>query len=147
MRLGGCLLFINDGETDDPDFDGIENVLEYILGSDPLESDLSILPAGEIDGRDHEWSFTRNDVSETDATTSVQFGSDLKCFPTTTEVVPAMSGTVGSVSFTITENGVSDDDVIATIPLGGATEFFGRVSGALIPYGPRDLTNFKARLH
>lgn len=121
------------GETDDPEFDGIENVLEYILGGDPLVADLSILPDGVINGANYELTFTRSDDSEIDATASVEFGSDLTAFPTVTEDVPAASGTVGSVTFTITENGAGDDIVNATIPHGGATEFFGRVSGSLNP--------------
>ena len=120
-------------ETGDDDNDGIENVLEYILGGDPTAADLSIIPNGATNGANYELTFTRSDDSETDATTTVQFGSDLTAFPTTTETVPAASGTVGSVTFTIVENDDGDDDVTASIPHGGATEFFGRVAGSLNP--------------
>lgn len=120
-------------ETGDDDNDGIENVLEYILGGDPTAADLSIIPVGATNGANYELTFTRSDDSETDATTTVQFGSDLTAFPATTETVPAASGTVGSVTFTIVENSESDDDVTASIPHGGATEFFGRVAGSLNP--------------
>ncbi|MGJ8650701.1 MAG: hypothetical protein ACSHX4_10105, partial [Opitutaceae bacterium] len=130
--LDGTAGFEN-GELDDPEFDGIENVLEYILGGDPLLADASILPTGAINGANYELTFKRSDDSESDATASVEFGSDLTSFPTTTEVVPAASGTVGTVVFTITENGADADDVTASIPHGGATEFFGRASGSLNP--------------
>ena len=120
-------------ETGDDDDDGIENVLEYILGGDPTAADLSIIPNGATDGANYELTFTRSDDSEIDATTTVQFGSDLTAFPATTETVPAASGTVGSVTFTIVENGEGDDSVTASIPHGGATEFFGRVAGSLNP--------------
>lgn len=127
---------VNDGELDDPEFDGIENVLEYILGGDPLTADPSILPDGVISGADYVLTFKRSDVSEADATLSVEFGADLTTFPTTTAVVPAGPGivVVGDVTFNITENaGDEDDDVTASIPHGGATEFFGRASGELNP--------------
>ena len=119
--------------TDDDDNDGIENVLEYILGGDPTTADLSIIPNGTTNGANYELTFARSDDSETDATTTVQFGSDLTAFPATTETVPAASGTVGSVTFTIVENGEGDDSVTASIPHGGATEFFGRVAGSMNP--------------
>lgn len=119
--------------TDDDDNDGIENVLEYILGGDPTTADLSIIPNGATNGANYELTFARSDDSETDATTTVQFGSDLTAFPATTETVPSASGTVGSVTFTIVENGEGDDSVTASIPHGGATEFFGRVAGSLNP--------------
>jgi hypothetical protein len=120
-------------ETGDDDKDGIENVLEYILGGDPTAADLSIIPNGDTNGANYELTFARSDDSEIDATTTVQFGSDLTAFPATTETVPAASGTVGSVTFTIVENGEGDDSVTASIPHGGATEFFGRVAGSLNP--------------
>ena len=34
----------NDGPGDDPDGDGIDNLLEFVLGGNPLTSDLEILP-------------------------------------------------------------------------------------------------------
>ena len=124
---------VNDSGTDDPEFDGIENVLEYIFGGDPLVADLSILPTDAINGANYELSFTRSVDSKTDATVSVQFGSDLTAFPATTEIVPEASGIVGSVTFTITQDIDGNDDVTASIPHGGATEFFGRVSGESNP--------------
>lgn len=120
-------------ETGDDDLDNIENVLEYILGGDPTVADLSILPTDAINGANYELTFTRSDDSEADTTLTVQFGSDLTAFPATTTTVPAASGTVGSITFTITENGVGDDDVTASIPHADATEFFGRISGTLNP--------------
>lgn len=71
---------VNDGENDDPDFDGIPNLLEYVLGGIPVGAgagDTSILPTRELTATDLEFTFTRSDASESDVTLKVQWSDTL----------------------------------------------------------------------
>lgn len=71
---------LNDGPADDPDGDGIDNLLEYVLGGIPVgagASDTSILPDQVLTGTDLVLTFKRSDSSETDVTLKVQWSDDL----------------------------------------------------------------------
>jgi autotransporter-associated beta strand protein len=71
---------VNDGPTDDPDNDGIENLLEYVLGGIPIgagASDTSILPTRTLTSTDLVLTFERSDLSESDVTLKVQWSTDL----------------------------------------------------------------------
>ena len=70
----------NDGENDDPDGDGISNLLEYVLGGVPVgagASDTSILPVQSLTATDLLFTFRRSDVSEADVTLTVQWSDTL----------------------------------------------------------------------
>ena len=51
--LKGLIPGVNDGPTQDPDNDGISNLLEFVLGGDPLASDPSILPVAVLTPTDN----------------------------------------------------------------------------------------------
>lgn len=71
---------LNDGPADDPDGDGINNLLEYVLGGIPVGAgagDTSILPDQVLTGTDLVLTFKRSDSSETDVTLKVQWSDDL----------------------------------------------------------------------
>lgn len=113
---------------DDPDNDGLDNLTEYVLGSNPNDTDSSVAPDGEKSGADFVFTFTRQDLSKNDTTLQVEYGDDLTNL--TPVVVPVSSGVVGGVTFTIDEGG--DPDVVtATIPTGGADGFFARLNSQL----------------
>ncbi|MCP5547375.1 MAG: autotransporter-associated beta strand repeat-containing protein [Akkermansiaceae bacterium] len=111
--------------TDNPDNDTLSNLGEYYIGRDPSQSDGAASTVSKS-GTDLIVTFTRSDlaVANGDVTGILSYGSDLAGW--TDVVVPAASGTVGGVSFVITD-GSPNDTVVATIPTGGAPEFFGRV--------------------
>jgi autotransporter-associated beta strand protein len=71
---------VNDGENDDPDGDGVPNLLEYVLGGTPVgagAADTSILPAQGLTATDLLLTFRRSDASETDVTLKVQWSDGL----------------------------------------------------------------------
>ncbi len=113
---------------DDPDNDGLDNLTEYVLGSNPNETDSSVAPEGGKSGTDFVFTFTRQDLSKNDTAILVEYGSDLTAL--TPVAVPTSSAVVGGVTFTIDESG-DPDMVTATIPTGGADEFFARLNSQL----------------
>jgi alpha-galactosidase len=70
---------VNDGANDDPDHDGIPNLMEFVLGGAPMVRSPSILP-GLSQSPGGVWSFEydRSDLSLPPATTQVvEYGNDL----------------------------------------------------------------------
>jgi len=64
--------------TDDPDNDGISNVMEYVLNGNPGTSSTNILPAADNgDPTDLIFTFTRREESAADTTQIFQYGTDL----------------------------------------------------------------------
>ena len=60
----------------DPDHDGLSNLLEYALDSDPLYPSLDDMPSTRIQGDQMAFSFVQ-DLSKTDITYHLQSSSDL----------------------------------------------------------------------
>jgi hypothetical protein len=118
----GLTAGVNDGATQDPDQDGISNLLEYALGGAPLGSSQSILPQGAVTGGNLVFTFKRSDASEIDTTQVVQYGSDLAGW-TDVNIGAASAGVV-----TIVENADAEDDVTVTIPMGANTKLFARLA-------------------
>jgi fibronectin-binding autotransporter adhesin len=118
----GLTAGVNDGAAQDPDQDGISNLLEYALGGAPLGSSQSILPQGAVTGGNLVFTFKRSDASEIDTTQVVQYGSDLAGW-TDVNIGAASAGVV-----TIVENADAEDDVTVTIPMGANTKLFARLA-------------------
>ena len=114
--------------TDDPDADGFNNLMEYVLGGNPATGSTSIAPTGAKSGGDFILTFSRNDLAQAggDVAITVEYGNDLSVWGSV--AVPAASGPVGGVTFNITD-GSPNDTVAATIPTSGAPKFFARVKG------------------
>ena len=110
----GLTFGVNDGPLMDPDFDGIMNLLEFVLGTGPMSPSDSALPTLKLDGAQWIFEYDRNDDSLPPATTQVvQYGSDLSGW--TDIPVPATSS--GAVTITA---GTPADHVRVVIPnLGG----------------------------
>ncbi len=117
----GLTAGVNDGAAQDPDQDGISNLLEYALGGAPLGSSQSILPQGAVTGGNLVFTFKRSDASEIDTTQVVQYGSDLAGWADV-NIGAASAGVV-----TIVENADAEDDVTVTIPMGANTKLFARL--------------------
>lgn len=117
----GLTAGVNDGATQDPENDGISNVLEFVLGGNPLASSTSVLPTVSATGSDFVFTFKRSDESESEVTLVFQYGSNLTGW--TDVAIPASSA--GSVA--VTENGTSADAIVVTIPKGANTKLFGRL--------------------
>ena len=122
--ISGFGLALGDQDpTDDPDGDGLNNLLEYALGGIPNVNDAATIgPKAAKSGSNLVLTFLRSDLSETDTTMTVEYGSDLSGW--TSVAVGASPGT-GIVA--ISENADAPDAVTVTIPTGGADKFFARV--------------------
>jgi autotransporter-associated beta strand protein len=89
------------GDTADPDGDGMTNLLEYALGSDPNTPNPALTPQVAAIGGKLKITFTRN-TAATDVTMSVLATDDLKNGPWT-----ELARSTGGVSFTTITNGAS----------------------------------------
>ena len=63
--------------TDDPENDGIETMLEYVLNGSPLEPDMHILPTMDAVGSDFVFNFIRRVDSTEEIIQTFQYGSNL----------------------------------------------------------------------
>lgn len=119
--------------TDDPDKDGMENLLEFALNGNPSISDPSILPDLVVTGTDFEFTYQRRDDSRSPATTQTfQWGTTLSGWPGAA-VVPDDSGPVGVATVTVSA-GVPDDLITDTVKIsipktqaGSSSSLFGRL--------------------
>lgn len=111
---------------DDPDGDGIPNVLEYALGGDPVTASTAVLPKSSINAEGKlVLTFGRRDVSETDTTQTIEIGTDLASWPTVVPITP--TGTLpAGVTVDVQENGESDDLITVTIDKGSDAVKFAR---------------------
>ena len=113
----GLTAGINDDPTDDPDFDGIENQLEFVLGGAPVSSSQTPLPTLTKSTGSWVFSYDRSVASRPPGTTQiVEYGNNLTGWTQLT--IPA--NTSGSV--TITPLGQMDHVEVA-LPALGTTGF------------------------
>ena len=97
----------------DPDFDGIPNALEYVLGGDPSQPGSNIAPTVTTSGGNLVFTFQRVDASETaDISLVVEAGSDLATWPETYTISPGAP----SAGVSSQENGSAPDTITVTIP-------------------------------
>ncbi len=115
---------VNDGPTQDPDADGVENLLEFVLGGLPLTPNTGILPTLNASGTDFVFTFNRSDESEAEVTLTFQHSPDLA---TWTPVAVGASSNLPTVS--VAENGAAADTITVTVPKGSNTKLFGRIQG------------------
>lgn len=120
---GGYSLTGNDAlASADPDNDGIDNAVEYVLGGNPTVSSQAGLPTSSAAGDNLVFTFSRSDGSETpDVSVSVDYGSDLTGWTS----VPIGATSAGIV--TVAENGADPDLITVTIPKNGDPAKFARL--------------------
>ena len=108
---------VNDGLMDDPDHDGIPNLLEFALGGNPSVASRTILPVLTHAAGAWAFEYDRSDLSLPPATTQVvEYGSDLSGWT----AVPIAATSSGSVTIT---PGSPFDHVRVAIPAPGARTF------------------------
>jgi hypothetical protein len=104
--------------TADPDHDGVQNMLEFVLGSSPVSGAASRLPVAAISNGALKVSFNRRLMLQGYFTTAVEYSTDLASWTS----APSSMQSIGA----------ADDDgfepVTYTIPLPpGAARLFGRL--------------------
>ena len=113
----GLTAGVNDGLLDDPDHDGIANLMEFVLAGAPMVSSQVILPALTKSAGAWVFEYERSDISMAPATTQVvEYGSDLSGWTSVT--IPATTG--GIVTITL---GSPSDHVVVTLPSQGNQTF------------------------
>ena len=124
IGTGGKGLTGADAEFDaDPDFDGISNGIEFVIGGEPNPAhpganSRGLLPTGEVVGGNFVFTFTRMDEAAY-LNPVVEFDTDLQA-PWTTAVDP------DNADIEITP-GTPADTITVTIPMGANTEMFARL--------------------
>lgn len=98
----GLIAGVNDGPLDDPEHDGFPNLLEFVLGGDPLQSSQAIRPKLTQTGGDWVFSYDRSHLSKSSTTQVVEYGDDLTGWTPLT--VPLESAGI----VTITPGAISD---------------------------------------
>ena len=113
----GLTLGVNDAALDDPDRDGMCNLMEFALGSTPMISSQPMLPQLAKPGQAWVFEYNRSDASAAPATIqTIEYGSNLAGWTAVT--VPANTSGI----FTITD-GASSDRVQVALPASGSSMF------------------------
>ncbi len=122
------------GAEVDFDIDGLNNLLEFVLGGDPTISQPGVAPAVvTASGDDLVVTFDRSDESELQpVAVKVQVSNDLVTWNPADDIAignVSNAGPVGGAgaSYTVAENDAAPDTIVVTIPKGAATKMFGRV--------------------
>lgn len=108
-------------EGADPDFDGMENLLEFVLNGNPSVSDSSILPTLNASGESFVFTFTRRTDSVSEVVQSFEYGSNLSGW-TSIAIAAGAQVVIGE-----SQGGV--ETVTITIPKSAAVD--GRLFGRL----------------
>jgi hypothetical protein len=123
--------FTDTGPLIDFDHDGLENLLEFVLGGDPTLNDQPSIRPSIVDaqGDDLIVTFRRSDLSELKAVTvAVQTSAGLDSWPAADEIVIGpVSGSGPNGSFYLVDDSGTIDTVTATIPKIGAGRLFVRI--------------------
>ena len=125
----------NNGLTQDPDHDGLSNLLEFYLGGNPLGSSSAQVPAASTDGTYLILTFQRDDTASAAVTAQVaEYGSNLTGWTDVT--LGTVAGTVtdgNGVVVMVADNGAAPDTVTVKIPkiLSGGGKLFVRLKVSL----------------
>jgi autotransporter-associated beta strand protein/T5SS/PEP-CTERM-associated repeat protein len=101
----------------DPDHDGMENALEYVLGSDPRVPDQDV-PSSSVAGSNLIFTFKRSDAAETaDVALLVQVSTDLVDWTTLPGYSVGATSAASTPGVDVNEAGPDNTDLITvTIP-------------------------------
>lgn len=116
----------------DPDNDGLENGIEFVIGSNPTtNTPAGNRPGGSVVGGNLVFTFKRSDESEA-FDVFVEHGTTLASWPGQI-AIPA--GAFSDATVTVTNNDPGLDDVTVSIPVGSDPKKFARLR-ADIPFTP-----------
>jgi autotransporter-associated beta strand protein len=117
----------NGPEQDNGDFDGIPNVLEYVLDGNPLAPDNGKLPKPSEDATNFYFDFDRRDDSVSEVALTFEYGDTLQTWPSNV-AIPANNTPVAGPPVTITDNGGGTHHVKVTVAKAANSKLFGRLN-------------------
>ena len=131
------------GFNADPDGDGLENGLEFVLGGEPNPANpgansTALLPIMTQSGGNMTYTFKRKDISESDVALNFQWSTDLT-FPSPANDVPvgAADSTTDTITVDVTEDSpdADTDTIVITVPAAKAAggKLFGRLKAIQTP--------------
>lgn len=120
----GLTAGVNDGPSQDPDHDGLNNLLEFVLDGDPLANSAGVAPSVARSGSNLILTFKRRDDSEAEVAVKVESSPSLG---TGTWTTYATIGATDGANYTVAENAADPDLITVTIPITGDKAFY-RVS-------------------
>ena len=116
----------------DPDFDGVANALEYILGGNPAQSSSGLAPTVSADAGSIVFTFDRVDASETsDIILVVEAGTTLGTWPETFTIGATTASS--SLGVEVQENEAAPDTITVTIQQGIVPAKFARLRATIRP--------------
>ncbi len=116
----------NNGSTQDPDFDGIPNILEFVLDGNPLASDTGKLPKPSQDATNFYFDFDRRDDSVAEVTLALEYGTALAVWPSSV-AIQSNNNLITGPPVTITNNGGGTHHLKVSVAKSGNTKLFGRL--------------------
>ncbi|MDB6077579.1 MAG: hypothetical protein JWO82_1326 [Akkermansiaceae bacterium] len=124
--VSGFPALTDKSKTGDPDGDGIQNVMEYVLNGNPGAASRAILPTGAISGSNYVFTFVRRAESKTDTTQAFEYGSTLSAWT----AIPIPSATSANVTITPNQPSSGLETVVVSVPVTSAVNgrLFGRLS-------------------
>ncbi|MES2475667.1 MAG: autotransporter-associated beta strand repeat-containing protein [Verrucomicrobiota bacterium] len=118
LPANGLSAGVNDGPNQDPDLDGISNLLEFVLSGIPAgagAANTGVLPTLQLTPTALVFSFKRADLSEGDVTLKVQWSSDLVTWGAAKEItITAVDA--GIVDVTEDDPNPATDTIAVSIP-------------------------------
>jgi autotransporter-associated beta strand protein len=116
---------------DDDDNDGLDNGVEYVLGTNPTNSNSGGI-SSLVSGGNVTFTFSRSDASETpDTAVSIEVGTTLATWPSVFTVGADTASS--SLGVTVTENGAGPDLINVTVAVGANPQMFGRLHVTVTP--------------
>jgi hypothetical protein len=116
---------VNDGPAQDPDMDGIPNLLEFMLGSNPLQGDPSRMPSTRIANGRFELAFKRNTTSVASVNSSLLYSFDLKTWSSLP--IGATSSSTGNFQLSVVEDVPGRQNVTISLPVEASQAVFSQL--------------------
>lgn len=127
----------------DPDGDGLDNGLEFVLGGEPNPANpgansASLLPTVSQSAGNMTYTFKRKDLSESGVALNFQWSTDLT-FPSPANDIPvgAVDSTTDTITVDVTEDNpdADTDTIVITVPAAKSAggKLFGRLRAVQVP--------------
>jgi autotransporter-associated beta strand protein/T5SS/PEP-CTERM-associated repeat protein len=121
----------NNGPLQDPDNDGIANLLEFVFGGNPLASDPSILPQLSLTSTHFVFTFNRADESEAETVQTFQWGTNLTAWNDVTVGGTSSGPNANGVTVTVAEGSPASTPDVITVSVPRSNAANGMIYGRL----------------